>query len=154
MGMGHKNIYFFGLDQNGKSLTEGKAEMKNLLGGKGANLAEMASLGLPVPPGFTICTDVCSHFYKNNQSYPTDLEDEVNKNIKQLEKCMSLEFGSSTHPSFGFAPWRKNAKVIGVELPCRPCHIHGPKQCPLKHHNCMKLIKAQDIYRAIEELRT
>ncbi|MBP7845774.1 MAG: glycosyltransferase family 9 protein [Proteobacteria bacterium] len=69
-------------------------------------------------------------------------------------KVPVLSIFGPTHPSFGFAPWRKNAKVIGVELACRPCHIHGPKQCPLKHHNCMKLIKAQDIYRAIEELRS
>ena len=63
--MTQKYVYFFG---NGQA--EGGAEMKNLLGGKGANLAEMTSIGLPVPPGFTITTEVCTEFYKNNQTYP------------------------------------------------------------------------------------
>ena len=65
-----KWVYSFGAGHN-----EGRADMKNLLGGKGANLAEMASIGLPVPPGFTITTEVCTAFYDNNQQYPDDLED-------------------------------------------------------------------------------
>ncbi len=56
---------------------EGRGEMKNLLGGKGANLHEMASLGLPVPPGFTITTEVCTHFYANGKTYPADLAPQV-----------------------------------------------------------------------------
>src|ERR1700746_3024265 len=67
-----KWVYAFG---GGKA--EGRAEMKNLLGGKGAGLAEMASLGLPVPPGFTITTDVCTYFYANQKTYPSDLESQV-----------------------------------------------------------------------------
>ena len=63
-----KWVYSFG---DGKA--EGKADMKHLLGGKGANLAEMANLGLPVPPGFTITTEVCAHYYANGNSYPGDL---------------------------------------------------------------------------------
>ena len=59
-----KYVYFFGMNQ-----TEGNAKMKNLLGGKGANLAEMANLGIPVPPGFTITTEVCTYYYKNNNSF-------------------------------------------------------------------------------------
>ena len=69
-----KWVYSFG---DGKA--EGRAEMRNLLGGKGANLAEMSSLGLPVPPGFTITTEVCTHFYDNKNSYPSELKDEVEK---------------------------------------------------------------------------
>ena len=68
----NKNVYFFG---NGKA--EGDAKMKNVLGGKGANLAEMTNLGVPVPPGFTISTDVCASFYENNKQYPPGLEKEV-----------------------------------------------------------------------------
>ena len=64
-----KWVYGFG---GGKA--EGKADMKNLLGGKGANLAEMANLGLPVPPGFTITTEVCTYFYANGESYPKELD--------------------------------------------------------------------------------
>ena len=67
-----KWVYTFG---DGKA--EGKADMKNLLGGKGANLAEMANLGLPVPPGFTITTEVCTYYYANAQSYPDDLKAQV-----------------------------------------------------------------------------
>ena len=61
----------------GRGGAEGRAEMRDLLGGKGANLAEMGNLGLPVPPGFTITTEVCTHFYANGQSYPPDLEAQV-----------------------------------------------------------------------------
>ena len=61
----NKWVYSFGADA-----TEGRADMKNLLGGKGANLAEMANLGLPVPPGFTITTEVCTYFYANGRNYP------------------------------------------------------------------------------------
>ena len=62
-----KHIYLFGNNH-----AEGSAEMKNLLGGKGANLAEMTNLGIPVPPGFTIITDVCNYYFDNNLSYPSD----------------------------------------------------------------------------------
>src|SRR5262245_29282643 len=65
-------VYTFG---SGKA--EGKAQMRNLLGGKGAGLAEMANLGLPVPPGFTITTEVCTHYYANGNAYPKDLEQQV-----------------------------------------------------------------------------
>ena len=69
-----KWVYSFG-----DGTAEGRADMRNLLGGKGANLAEMSSLGLPVPPGFTITTEVCTEFYKNNRSYPKNLVEEVNQ---------------------------------------------------------------------------
>ena len=75
-----KYVYFFG---NGKA--DGRAEMKNLLGGKGANLAEMTNIGLPVPPGFTITTEVCTHYYANKRTYPKSLKDEVTKATKRLE---------------------------------------------------------------------
>lgn len=93
-----KPIYFFGLDQNRKNLTEGSARDKNLLGGKGANLAEMAKLDLPVPPGFTITTDVCTYFYNHEHQYPSNLEAELKKHLTQLEACMGLEFGSPVKP--------------------------------------------------------
>jgi len=64
-----KMVYFFG-----QGRAEGEAEMKNLLGGKGANLAEMTNLGIPVPAGFTISTEVCTEFYKNNMQYPEGME--------------------------------------------------------------------------------
>ena len=71
-----KWVYSFG---DGKA--EGRADMRNLLGGKGANLAEMSSLGLPVPPGFTINTEVCTWYYANNNAYPPELKDEVEKAV-------------------------------------------------------------------------
>ena len=73
-----KNVYFFG---NKKA--DGKADMKNLLGGKGANLAEMTNLGIPVPPGFTITTEVCTYYYENGEKYPQGLEDEVKENVRK-----------------------------------------------------------------------
>ena len=67
-----KSVYFFG-DSN----ADGKAEMKNLLGGKGANLAEMTTLGIPVPPGFTITTEVCTYYYNNNTQFPKELNEKI-----------------------------------------------------------------------------
>ncbi len=91
--MAQKFVYFFG---NGQA--EGRADMKNLLGGKGANLAEMSSIGLPVPPGFTITTEVCTEFYKNNQQYPQSLTAEVAENLQKIENLMGKKFGDATNP--------------------------------------------------------
>jgi pyruvate,orthophosphate dikinase len=91
--MAQKFVYFFG---NGQA--EGRADMKNLLGGKGANLAEMSSIGLPVPPGFTLTTEVCTEFYKNNSNYPASLAAEVAANLSQVEALMGRKFGDPTNP--------------------------------------------------------
>jgi pyruvate,orthophosphate dikinase len=91
--MAQKYVYFFG---NGQA--EGRADMKNLLGGKGANLAEMSSIGLPVPPGFTITTEVCTEFYKNDQKYPGSLTAEVAANLKKIEDLMGKKFGDARNP--------------------------------------------------------
>lgn len=89
----NKYVYYFG----GKK-AEGDASMKNLLGGKGANLAEMIKLGMPVPAGFTITTDVCTYYYDNNLQYPKSLEDDVKKAIAKVEKEMKADFGSNDNP--------------------------------------------------------
>ncbi|MCO5249973.1 MAG: pyruvate, phosphate dikinase [Candidatus Kapabacteria bacterium] len=89
----HQYVYYFGGDQ-----ADGTAEMKGLLGGKGANLAEMVNIGLPVPPGFTITTEVCTYFYKNKHSYPKELTKQVEKAIKQMEKEMGAKFGDAKNP--------------------------------------------------------
>ncbi len=83
-----KHVYFFG---GGKS--EGKADMKELLGGKGANLAEMCNLGMPVPAGFTITTKTCDEFYKNKKKWPKGLKEEIQKNLRKLETVMKAKFG-------------------------------------------------------------
>lgn len=88
-----KWVYGFG---GGKA--EGKADMKNLLGGKGANLAEMANLGLPVPPGFTITTDVCTYFYANGETYPKELTGEVDTALAQVGKLTGKTFGDKVNP--------------------------------------------------------
>ena len=88
-----KHIYLFGNNH-----AEGSAEMKNLLGGKGANLAEMTKLGIPVPPGFTITTDVCNYYYDNNLNYPSDLDTQVNDSLRQTEAIMEKGFGSGDNP--------------------------------------------------------
>ena len=79
-------------------VAEGNADMRDLLGGKGANLAEMSSLGLPVPPGFTITTEVCTSFYKNNEQYPGELESQVITALSEVESAVSTKFGSSENP--------------------------------------------------------
>ncbi|MCK4939138.1 MAG: pyruvate, phosphate dikinase [Rhodospirillaceae bacterium] len=86
--LSEKLVYAFGGND-----ADGRADMKALLGGKGANLAEMCSLGLPVPPGFTITTDVCTHFTKNNGAYPASLEKDVARRIKVIEAAMGAGFG-------------------------------------------------------------
>ena len=88
-----KHIYLFGNNH-----AEGNAEMKNLLGGKGANLAEMTNLGISVPPGFTITTDVCNYYYDNNLNYPSDLDNQMNDALRQTEVIMEKGFGSADNP--------------------------------------------------------
>ncbi|HMO15545.1 MAG TPA: pyruvate, phosphate dikinase [Pirellulaceae bacterium] len=89
----HKPIYYFG-----KSRTEGKNLGKDILGGKGRNLADMTSIGLPVPPGFTITTEVCAAYYKDGKRVPKDLIDHVKANIATLEKELGKRFGDSGNP--------------------------------------------------------
>src|SRR5215510_54522 len=72
----------------GGGTADGNAAMKNLLGGKGANLAEMAGLGLPVPPGFTISTDVCTYFYAHGRQYPAALHADVARHLRQIEQLV------------------------------------------------------------------
>ncbi|MDR0706346.1 MAG: pyruvate, phosphate dikinase [Treponema sp.] len=88
-----KNVYFFG-----EGNIEGNAEMKDTLGGKGANLAEMSRLGIPVPPGFTISTEVCAAYYENKKKYPEGLEKDVAANLKRLEKLMGKRLGDPKDP--------------------------------------------------------
>ena len=88
-----KYIYYFG-----KSKCDGRGDMKPLLGGKGANLAAMTSIGLPVPPGFTITTEVCTYYYQNGQKFPATLQDDVNKAIAFLEKETGKKFGDPANP--------------------------------------------------------
>ncbi|TVR58093.1 MAG: pyruvate, phosphate dikinase [Spirochaetaceae bacterium] len=91
--MANKYVYFFG---EGKA--DGSSGMKDVLGGKGANLAEMTNIGIPVPPGFTISTDVCELYYKNNKKHPAELEAEVKKNLERLEQMMGKKLGDSDDP--------------------------------------------------------
>ena len=88
-----KWVYTFG---NGKA--EGDANMRNLLGGKGANLAEMNKVGLPVPPGFTVTTDVCTYYYANNNTYPADLKDQVKAAVAGVEAIMGKKFADPENP--------------------------------------------------------
>ena len=88
-----KWVYTFG-----DGVAEGRADMKNLLGGKGANLAEMSNLGLPVPPGLTITTEVCTYFYDNGQQYPAELKLEVEAAIAKMEQLLGNKFGDKTNP--------------------------------------------------------
>jgi pyruvate,orthophosphate dikinase len=88
-----KWVYTFG-----DGAAEGKSEMRNLLGGKGANLAEMANLGLPVPPGFTISTEVCTYYYANKQTYPTELDAQMKAALSHVERITGRKFGDAKDP--------------------------------------------------------
>jgi len=91
--MAKKHVYFFGA-----GAAEGNMKMKDVLGGKGANLAEMAGIGLPVPPGFTVSTEVCALYYKNKNKIPEAVRLEVEKNLKKLEKAVGQSFGDPKNP--------------------------------------------------------
>ena len=88
-----KWVYSFGADAN-----DGRADMRNLLGGKGANLAEMASIGLPVPPGFTITTEVCTAYYDNGSKYPAELDAQLRTALETVENHVGLKFGDTEKP--------------------------------------------------------
>ena len=89
----HKYVYYFG-----DKKADGKSEMKALLGGKGANLAEMVNIGMPVPSGFTITTEVCTYFYDNKNKYPRELKTQVLKALKKVESSMKAKFGEKKNP--------------------------------------------------------
>ena len=93
MAKSKKYVYFFG----GKK-ADGKAEMKALLGGKGANLAEMVNLGLPVPAGFTITTEVCTYYYQNKKKNPKELDKQMKDALAKVEKEMGAKFGDKVNP--------------------------------------------------------
>lgn len=93
MAKDKKYVYFFG---EGKA--EGTGKMKDILGGKGAGLAEMTNIGLPVPPGFTISAEVCDYYYKHNRTYPEGLQEEIEEHLKRLEKVSGKKFGDPNNP--------------------------------------------------------
>jgi pyruvate,orthophosphate dikinase len=88
-----KWVYSFG-----DGAAEGSADMRNLLGGKGANLAEMCNLGLPVPPGFSITTEVCTYYYANERTYPGDLDDQIGDALGKIEEAVGMKFGDAANP--------------------------------------------------------
>src|SRR5688500_7293624 len=93
MAKAPKYVYHFG-----KTKTDGDASMKNLLGGKGANLAEMCRIGLPVPPGYTITTEVCTYYYANKRTYPSVLRAQMEEGIKLIEGQTKAKFGDLKNP--------------------------------------------------------
>ena len=108
--MGEKRIYTFG---NGQA--EGKADMRNLLGGKGANLAEMNLIGVPVPPGFTITTDTCNEYFeKGKDEVVALLKDEVAKSVAHIENLMNSKFGDAENPLLGSVRSGARASMPGM----------------------------------------
>src|SRR6266705_2976261 len=91
--MPQEYVYYFG---DGRA--EGNAKMKDILGGKGAGLAEMTNIGVPVPPGFTISTDVCTYFYAHDKSYPPELKSAVTENLARVETSAGRKFGDASKP--------------------------------------------------------
>ena len=88
-----KWVYDFGFGN-----ADGNASMRDILGGKGANLAEMNKLGISVPPGFTISTKVCDYYYTYEKTFPNELKDQVNNSIKNIEEKLEFNFGGGKHP--------------------------------------------------------
>src|SRR5260370_13685144 len=82
----------------GAGVAEGRADVRDLVGGKGAGLAEMSNLGLAVPPGFTITTEICTHFYANAKTYPPDLKDQVGAALAAVEEAIGAKFGDARKP--------------------------------------------------------
>ena len=105
---GGKMIYYFG-----KTRTEGRRVGKELLGGKGINLAEMTGIGLPVPPGFTITTEVCDAYYKAGKKLPKGLVDEIKKNVSVLEKELGKKFGDDDQSAARFGAQRRRGFDAG-----------------------------------------
>ena len=99
MGKAQKYVYSFG-----PTGTDGDASMRALLGGKGANLAEMTNLGLPVPAGFTIGTNVCTYYYDHDKTYPPELRKLVDEAMAKIEKEMGAKFGSTDQSAVGLLP--------------------------------------------------
>eukprot|EP00438_Fugacium_kawagutii_P021533 Skav233418 [mRNA] locus=scaffold892:191990:194246:+ [translate_table: standard] len=130
-----KWVYDFG---DGKA--DGRAEMKNLLGGKGANLAEMASIGLPVPPGFTITTEFCTHFYQNGCQYPKELEQQVEKSLNLVESRTGRKFGDNTNPLLVSVRSGARASMPGHD---------ALQDCELLPEDLEKLVKS---YKAVVQL--
>ena len=96
---GQVNSRAAGSTASAAGAADGDASMKNLLGGKGANLAEMSSLGLPVPPGFTVTTEACVHFYANGKQYPAALKAQVEAGLKTVETQTGKAFGDAANPA-------------------------------------------------------
>ena len=115
----NKYVYLFG---NKKA--DGNGSMKPLLGGKGANLAEMSRIGLPVPPGFTMTTEVCTYYYDNKRTYPKVLEAQARDGMAFIEKIMGTKFGDKTrHAAAGLRPLRRarfDARHDGHDFEPRP----------------------------------
>src|SRR2546423_5490838 len=88
-----KYVYYFG-----DGHAEGNAKMKDVLGGKGAGLAEMTNIGVPVPPGFTISTEVCTYFNEHDKTYPPELNDAVAENLARVEQSVGRRFGDRDKP--------------------------------------------------------
>src|SRR3954466_8911643 len=88
-----KYVFYFG-----DGSAEGNAKMKEILGGKGAGLAEMTNIGVPVPPGFTISTEVCTYFYEHDKSYPPELKAAVAENLARVEQSVGRKFGDAAKP--------------------------------------------------------
>ena len=111
-------VYFFG---GGKA--DGNGSQKPLLGGKGANLHEMTRIGLPVPPGFTITTELCTYYYDNKKTYPKILTEQVNAALTRLEKVTGKKFGDRQNPLLGLRPLgraRVHARHDGHDSQPRP----------------------------------
>src|SRR3546814_19178511 len=100
--------------------------MRELLGGKGANLAEMSNLGLPVPPGFTITTEVCTYYYENGQRYPEDLTAQLDTGLKLIEAITGMRFGDPARPLLVSVRYGARASLPGMMVPVLHLGLQHP----------------------------
>ena len=118
----NQNVYFFG----GRK-SDGDGSQKALLGGKGANLAEMVNIGIPVPAGFTITTGVCTYYYANRKSYPKTLDAEIRANIAKVEHAMGKKFGDLGNPLLLSVRSGARESMPGMTVNrCRGCGLMMP----------------------------
>ena len=121
--MAKKYVYYFG---DGKA--EGTSNMKELLGGKGAGLAEMTNLGISVPPGFTISTEACVEYYKQGKKFPPGMWEASLQALKRVERSMGMGFGDPERPLTGVGAFRRprlDARHDGYGAECRIDHEDG-----------------------------
>ncbi len=129
--MAEKYIYTFSEEK-----TEGNASMRNLLGGKGANLAEMCNIGIPVPPGFTMSTEVCKYYYAHDNKLPDNFAEEVNASLSKIEKILGKKFGDEKNPLLVSVRSGARSSMPGMMDTILNLGLNDKTVCGLAEYSC------------------